>query len=122
VLRVHSKLEARAAADRRLRPYLDQGDTNELLGRTRVLITDFSSVAFDYLATGSHVLFFTPTGYDRGVYLADEELPGPRTDSLATLQSWLADPPPGDLRAARERFCPHEDGKATHRVVQRLLG
>ncbi len=120
-LRVHSKLAAKAAADPRLQPYLVQGDTNELLGRARVLITDYSSVAFDYLATGAHVLFYTPEDYPRGVYLSDAELPGPRTSSLAELVLWVPSPPQMDLRAMRERFVPFEDGKATQRVVERLL-
>lgn len=121
VLRVHSKLAARAAADARLRPYLVEEDTNTLLGRARVVITDFSSVAFDAIATGSSVLFFTPDDYSRGVYLRDDELPGPRTSSLAELQEWLRDPPAVDLAPFVRRFCPHEDGLATQRVVRRLL-
>lgn len=121
VLRVHSKLAARAAADARLRPYLIEGDTNELLGRARVLITDYSSVAFDFLATGAHVLFYTPQDYPRGVYLTDAELPGPRTSSLEQLADWVSNPPLLDLAAARQRFVPFEDGKATARVVERLL-
>lgn len=120
-LRVHSKVVARVAADPRLAPFLVEGDTNDLLGRSRVLITDYSSVAFDFLATGSHVLFYTPTPYPRGVYLTDDELPGPRTDSLEQLVAWVADPPPTDIAAMRRRFVPNEDGKATQRVVELLL-
>jgi CDP-glycerol glycerophosphotransferase len=120
-LRVHSKLAAKAMADPRLRPYLIEGDTNELLGRARVLITDFSSVAFDYIATGSHVLFFTPDDYPRGVYLSDEELPGPRTSSLEQLVEWVSEPPAVDLEDQRARFVPFEDGQATRRVVRALL-
>ncbi len=120
-LRVHGKIAAQAAADDRLRPFLVEGDTNVLLGRARVLITDHSSVAFDYLATGCHVLFYTPDPYPRGVYLTDAELPGPRTSSLAELAQWVVDPPPVDIAAMRRRFVPDEDGKATQRVVESLL-
>lgn len=121
VLRVHSKLAARAAADARLRPYLVEGDTNALLGRARLVITDYSSVAFDAIATGATVLFFTPVEYPRGVYLDDSELPGPRTGSLAQLQEWLRDPPRVELAPFVQRFCPHEDGHAAQRAVRRLL-
>lgn len=120
-LRVHGKAQATAAADPRLAPYLISGDTNELLGRTRVLITDYSSVAFDFLATGTHVLFFTPEPYPRGVYLTDAELPGPRTDSLTELAGWVASPPIVDVEPMRARFVPHEDGRATARVVELML-
>jgi CDP-glycerol glycerophosphotransferase len=126
VVRVHGKLQAAASRHAGLRPFLAPGDesTNALLARTRTLITDYSSVAFDHLATGSQVLFFTPDAYQRGVYLADDQLPGPRTDDLPTLQDWLRHGPPGPpvpLEAARARFCPHEDGRAAERVVGRLL-
>lgn len=126
MVRVHSKLATKAAADPQLAPFLapPEVSTNALLARSHTVITDFSSVAFDYLATGSVVLFFTPMPYPRGVYLTDAELPGPRTDELPVLQQWLAagpPPPPISLEQARARFCPHEDGKAAQRVVERLL-
>jgi CDP-glycerol glycerophosphotransferase len=126
MLRVHSKLAVRAAADPQLAPFLAPPElsTNALLARCHTVITDFSSVAFDYLATGSRMLFFTPMAYPRGVYLTDAELPGPRTAELPVLQQWLADGPPAppvSLEQARARFCPHEDGKAAQRVVERLL-
>jgi CDP-glycerol glycerophosphotransferase (TagB/SpsB family) len=126
-VRVHGKLQDAASGHRRLQPFLappDEG-TNALLARTHTLITDYSSVAFDFLATGSRLLFFTPEPYPRGVYSADDELPGPRTDSLDVLRSWLAGgppPPPVAADAARAVFCPDEDGAATRRVVDLLLG
>lgn len=120
-LRVHGKIAAAVAADPRLQHYLLAGDTNELLGRSRVVITDYSSVAFDALATGSQVLFYTPDPYPRGVYLDDHDLPGPRTDSLSRLAEWIANPPERDGEALRRRFTPFEDGKATQRVVELLL-
>lgn len=126
LLRVHNKLAAVAAADPRLAGCLAPADvsTNALLARTRLLVTDYSSVAFDALATGTQVVFYTPTPYPRGVYLRDDELPGPRTDSLTELDEWIRHgPPPAPVAAdvARERFCPHEDGKAAVRAAQRLL-
>jgi CDP-glycerol glycerophosphotransferase (TagB/SpsB family) len=127
VLRVHGKLAAQAARDPRLAPYLiaPEVGTNAVLARCHTVITDFSSVAFDFLATGARLIFFTPMDYPRGVYLADAELPGPRTGDLQTLQHWLSGGfpgPPVPVALARARFCPQEDGRATARVVQRLLG
>ena len=126
VLRVHDKLARSAARAPGLAEFLVPADvsTNVLLGRCHTLITDFSSVAFDFLATGSRLVFFTPMDYPRGTYLRDDELPGPRTADPAVLQNWLAEgapPPPVSLSAARARFCPREDGHATARVVERML-
>jgi CDP-glycerol glycerophosphotransferase (TagB/SpsB family) len=127
MVRVHGKLGEKARSDPGIASFLvpDDVSTNALIARTHTLITDHSSIAFDYLATGSRTLFFTPVAYPRGVYLTDAELPGPRTGSLRELQSWLtgaapvAGTPP---EVARARFCAHEDGHATQRVVGRLLG
>lgn len=127
LLRVHNKVAELVAEDSRLTPFLAPADesTNALLGRTKLLVTDYSSVAFDALATGSTVVFYTPDPYPRGVYLSDDQLPGPRTSSLEALQDWVAHgppPPPVPAANARARFCPQEDGHATERVVERLLG
>jgi CDP-glycerol glycerophosphotransferase (TagB/SpsB family) len=126
MVRVHGKVAARAAAHPRLAEYLAPAEisTNRLLARSATLITDYSSVAFDYLATGSDLLFFTPVDYARGTYLTDQELPGPRTSSVAQLQSWLRDGAPAagvDLDRARSVYCPYDDGAATQRVTERLL-
>ncbi len=126
-LRVHSKLAKAASEHPGLAGFLPplELSTNQLLSRTQILITDYSSVAFDFLASGSQVAFFTPVAYPRGVYLRDEELPGPRTDSVQTLQQWLGDGMPAapvPVQQARRRFCPDEDGSATQRVVERFLG
>lgn len=126
ILRVHSKVAARAASDSRLAGFLAPADesTNSLLARTRTLVTDFSSVAFDALASDVQVLFFTPENYPRGTYLSDDELPGPRTSSLPELRQWLAGsapvaPVPPEL--SKQRFCGDEDGHASRRVVELLL-
>ena len=56
-------------------------DTNELLSVVDLLITDYSSIFFDYLVTDRPILFYI-WDYDdyleeRGMYLSDDELPGP---------------------------------------------
>jgi len=102
--------------------------TNALLGITDTLVTDYSSIFFDYLATGSQIVFYTPDapayGAVRGLYLGPTELPGPSTSSRAELTRWLSDPPqrgfvPADQ--ARARYCPREDGAATARVLDLIV-
>ena len=109
-------------------------DIGDLLLVTDVLITDYSSVMFDFAPTGRPMLFFT---YDleqyrdqiRGFYFDFEaEAPGPL---LATSDEVVAALAGIDLVAARYRqaaaafavrFCPLDDGKAAARACDRIFG
>lgn len=103
----------------------------DLLLIADVLVTDYSSVMFDFAGTGKPIVFFTPDlahyGTDlRGFYFdLIAEAPGPvvqdrdglRDAILATRRSSSSrrDEP------WRERFTPHDDGHAGERVVRRML-
>jgi CDP-glycerol glycerophosphotransferase len=101
--------------------------TNVMLGVAAGLITDYSSIFFDYLATGRPIVFYTPDDghYEqtRGTYFAPDELPGPvETDARAvgrTLRGLLTgDIPPLDRYAAwQQRFTPYDDGAVAQRIV-----
>ena len=98
-----------------------------------VLITDYSSVMFDYVNTGRPMLFFTWDLDDyrdrvRGLYFdLTEDPPGPicRTsgeilaalDDLTGVQQQYA----GAYGRFRERFCAWEDGYASARVIDAAL-
>ncbi|MBX3194596.1 MAG: CDP-glycerol glycerophosphotransferase family protein [Microbacteriaceae bacterium] len=123
-------------------------DMTELLLLADVLVTDYSSSMFDFAGTGKPVVFFTP---DLAHYSADlrgfyfdllAEAPGPvvhdRDALLDAILTARADDALGnrvhgnrahgnDARDAsahhawRERFTPHDDGRAGERVVRRML-
>ncbi len=108
-------------------------DITDLFTIADVLITDYSSVMFDFAVTGRPMLFFT---YDlasyrdklRGFYFDFEaEAPGPL---LATSDEVLAAVAGADDVAAGYRdsyqafaakYCPLDDGKAGARVCDRLF-
>ncbi len=108
-------------------------DINDLLIVTDVLITDYSSVMFDFAPTGRPMLFFT---YDleqyrdqlRGFYFDFEACaPGPLLDTSEQVVAALADL---DAVAAKYReaqdafrasFCPLDDGKASARACDRIF-
>jgi CDP-glycerol glycerophosphotransferase len=108
-------------------------DITELLLIADVLITDYSSLMFDFAGTGRPVLFFT---YDlehyrdvlRGFYFDFEaEAPGPllRTtdevvDALRQVEE-VAGKYAGLYDAFVDRFCHLDDGLAAARVVDRVL-
>ena len=109
-------------------------DISELFLVSDVLVTDYSSVMFDFAPTGRPIVFFT---YDleqyrdnlRGFYFDFEaEAPGPL---LATSDEVVA--AIGDIdsvasahRAAyaafTAKFCPLDDGKAAARACDRIFG
>ncbi|MFF1785222.1 CDP-glycerol glycerophosphotransferase family protein [Kitasatospora sp. NPDC058243] len=115
----------------------DYPDPQELLLVADVLVTDYSSIMFDFAVTGRPVLFFT---YDlehyrdtlRGFYFDFEpQAPGPLVPTSAGLLGALreladtgAALPPGYAerhRRFRAEHCVLDDGGASRRVVDRML-
>lgn len=105
-------------------------DTNELLAIVDVLITDYSSIFFDFLPFDRPIAFYTPDEQEyreeRGLYFEVEELPGMvsrRVERLTEVVRELTTNPGADSRAPireawRERYAPHEDGNATARTIE----
>jgi CDP-glycerol glycerophosphotransferase len=108
-------------------------DISELYLAADVLVTDYSSVMFDFAITGRPMLFFT---YDldryrdetRGFYFdMAADPPGPLLRTSDEVLDALEDLPAraaahaGAYARFRERFCHLEDGRATQRVLERLL-
>lgn len=98
-----------------------------------VLVTDYSSLMFDFAVTGRPMLFFT---YDlehnrdilRGFYFDfKERAPGPLLRTSPELVSALRNLGPATApyrdayRAFHHAFCDLDDGNATTRVVDRML-
>lgn len=64
-------------------------DANELLSVVDILITDYSSIYFDYMTAKKPILFYMPDfeAYNkmRGIYFTKDELPGPCCFDLKSL-------------------------------------
>jgi CDP-glycerol glycerophosphotransferase len=93
-----------------------------------VLVTDYSSVMFDYAALDRPIVVYAPDWEEyqrvRGVtFDLFAEPPGAVTSTQAELTAVLRDAPDtSELRAAfRKRFCPYDDGHAAERVVRRVF-
>ncbi|TMQ94402.1 glycosyltransferase [Actinomadura soli] len=108
-------------------------DISELYLISDVLVTDYSSSMFDFAVTGRPMVFFT---YDleryrdhvRGFYFDfDAEAPGPLLSTSQEVVDALREPGAldagyRDVRAAfAARYCPHDDGRAASRVLDRVL-
>ncbi|MEV4064441.1 bifunctional glycosyltransferase/CDP-glycerol:glycerophosphate glycerophosphotransferase [Nonomuraea dietziae] len=108
-------------------------DIAELYLISDVLVTDYSSAMFDYCNTGRPMIFFT---YDlatyrdeaRGFYFDFEaEAPGPiveESDQVIEAIAGLRDVEEafaGKYRSFVDAYCPHDDGRASERVVDRII-
>ena len=102
-------------------------DTNELLSAVDILISDYSSIYFDFLVSGRPVLFFIPDldeylGY-RGLYFGIDKLPGPIARNHRQLGEMIHDvdkvmePYMDKYRREAAWACPKDDGDVCSRIV-----
>jgi CDP-glycerol glycerophosphotransferase len=107
-------------------------DVNDLYVVSDVLVTDYSSVFFDYANLRRPIVFFMPdldsySAHGRGLYLGTDDLPGPVvTDTQQLIDAIRAsEGPSGRDREHLARFCERftylDDGHAGERVIERML-
>ncbi|HAM80640.1 CDP-glycerol glycerophosphotransferase family protein [Ornithinibacillus bavariensis] len=102
-------------------------DTNELLSCVDILITDYSSIFFDFLHTKKPIIFlaYDMNEYEteRGFYIPSEELPGPICPSVKSVISEIL-----SLQETKEKYrnqydkmlshlSYNDDGNATRRAI-----
>lgn len=102
-------------------------DANEILSVTDILVTDFSSIFYDFLATGRPVLFYSEDSeaFRNGkmLYQTEEHLPGPCTSTIEELARLINDieTVTGEWKSKYEeirRFAnSYSDGNASKRVI-----
>jgi CDP-glycerol glycerophosphotransferase len=112
----------------RIRDVASHPSVEELCIAADVLVTDYSSIMFDYAVLDRPILIHAPDWEtyrtQRGTYFdLMAEPPGPVTrteqELIEILRTGRDDAP---ARAAfRERFCSLEDGGAAERVVRRVF-
>ena len=107
-------------------------DINDLYIVSDMLVTDYSSVFFDYANLGRPIVFYMYdlehyAGEIRGFYLDLAELPGPIVRTNAELIDAVRDAEhefqvdAAKLAAFRARFTNLDDGHASERVLARVL-
>lgn len=102
-------------------------EINELCLASDVLVTDYSSVYFDYALLDRPTVFFMYdldryVGALRGFYLPVEDVPGPIVTTQDQLVAALLDPglPARDAQRRAQlnvQMSPHDDGNACRRVL-----
>ncbi|MFF0292163.1 CDP-glycerol glycerophosphotransferase family protein [Kitasatospora sp. NPDC004614] len=112
----------------RLLDVSDHPSVEDLYLAADTLVTDYSSMMFDYAVLDRPIAVYAPDWEEyqqvRGVYFdLMKEPPGAvATEQDALTDALLAgDPEPTARQRFRERFCPWDDGRAAERVVSRIF-
>lgn len=103
-------------------------DTSDLLAAVDVLVTDYSSIAFDYLTTRRPMVFYVPDFDEyqsaRGLYINPSTLPGAVCHNRDELIAAISRPQPASspaYDAAIGKYATLEDGGAAARAVDFML-
>ncbi len=130
--RPSKRVEKELCSSRRIR-FLDQAAIYETLHHYDILITDYSSVFFDYLLLDRPIIF---APFDKESYLEKERefyfdydkiTPGPKAKDWDEILKWLEifDKNPSlysvERKTIKRRFHTHEDTHSTQRVYQSIL-
>lgn len=132
LVRGHSRtlLPGRDAAGRRVIDVTAYPDMSQLLLVADALVTDYSSVMFDFSVTGKPMYFLVPDlehyrGELRGFYFdLAAHAPGPVVRTQEQLVAAFAGDPAAHAEKYaqwRARFNARDDGRAAERVVARIL-
>ena len=100
-------------------------ETYDVLNTADVLITDYSSVFFDFACTQRKIVLFTydKEDYfrDRGVYLSLDELPFPQAANDEELLAALRCDKDYDDTAFLDRFCKYESAEASRKLCDQVI-
>lgn len=128
---VITKLHPFMAADldlsgcRHIVPMRADLDSYEVLNSADGLITDYSSVFYDFANTGKKIILFA---YDeeaymaeRGVYVSLSELPFPKVRTVDELVAQMRTPKEYDDSSFKKYYCTYERPDAGERILRHIL-
>lgn len=109
----------------KIKRFPQEYEVYEFLNIADVLVTDYSSVFFDFAVTGKKNVLFTFDEEDylreRGMYMDIAELPFPRVYDLNSLFSELRSEKSYDDGEFLSRFCPYECKNASEKLCDAVI-
>ncbi len=112
-------------AFKHIRSFPSNYETYEFLNCSDCLVTDYSSVFYDYAISGKKIVLFTydEEEYfaDRGVYKPISELPFPCVKTVEALVNEMRTPKQYDDSAFIEEYCPYDCVDATKKILDYVL-
>lgn len=127
--KMHNYVSSRISFDgfRHIRPFDSRYETYAFLNAADCLVTDYSSVFFDFANTGRKIILFAYDKeeylHDRGMYLPYESLPFPTVESIDALVAELADLnsfTPYD--AFRKEYCTYDCAQGAAKICRLVFG
>ena len=110
---------------KKVRPFPTEFDTYTVLNAADCLITDYSSVFFDFANTRKKIVLFTydKESYlsDRGLYLDLEELPFPKVSTYEELAKELDTVIRYDDTAFVERYCRYDCADSVQKLFAQVV-
>lgn len=108
-----------------IRPFPTGYETYEVLNTADVLVTDYSSVFFDFANTGRKIILF-PYDFDeyigaRGLYTGMEDMPFPKVYTATELAEEIRRPKEYDDAAFLQTYCKYDAPDATKRLVRQVF-
>lgn len=140
LLKAHQVIVDQLVDDPEIAEFLVPNDVpaNEALAITDLLVSDYSSIFVDYLATGRPIAFHIPDvdsyADSRGLYMEVSELPGPVSSTVDELLDHVGSIIGGgglenEFAAESERYSrlaaeltPRDDGDASARIIDIVFG
>ncbi len=108
-----------------IRPFPEEYETYDFLNATDLLVTDYSSIMFDYAVSGRKIILFT---YDRAEYLSDrgmyidlDKVEFPQADTVEALIEKMNDEEPASYENFRKTYCPYDNRDTALSVCEFLI-
>ncbi|ELP8676437.1 CDP-glycerol glycerophosphotransferase family protein [Staphylococcus pseudintermedius] len=133
LVKVHPFVYSKAKEMPELKPYLvpDFLDTNQLMPAVDLMITDYSSIFFDFLVTDKPIVFYVPDldkyQNERGVYIDLCALPGPVADNIQDVITLVSNESYKDADVQekyakfKHNFVNYENGSVTDRLIESVF-
>lgn len=109
----------------RIRKFPNNYETYDFLNACDILITDYSSVFFDYAVTKKKIILYA---YDeeeyfkeRGVYIELDELPFPKVDNVQDLLKEINSPVNYDITDFIQKFCKYDNKDVTRNICSHII-
>lgn len=111
---------------KKIKPFPEEVETYEFLNACDLLVTDYSSVFFDYAITQKKIILFTYDKeeyfQDRGVYFSIDKLPFPQVNTVGELLTEIKSSKKYDDASFINEFCQFDNKYASSEILDLLLG